>query len=125
MKSETVWADPAEVRAWAEEMPWEYLECRKRGWHQLDYYRAFYDKDIKAFREILLCWTCEAVTQENIISADDGSYIEHGSLKYVDKEYLREKGSGRIDAKGKDVIRLMVIQHRSQSTSPRRLKSVS
>lgn len=124
-RTEVAWADPTEVVSWAEDAPWEFLECRKRGFHMMDYHRAYYDKSVRAFREILQCVCCQVVTRENLISPDDGSYLEKGGLKYdPDSGYLREKGSGRIDEHGKNAIRLMVMRHRAENT-PRRLRKVS
>jgi hypothetical protein len=121
--SEVVWANPSEVAAWAEDMPWEYLECRKRGNHHMDYYRAYYDKDIKAYREILRCKCCKAVTRENIICPDTGDYLERGPMRYQEG-YLRPPGTGRMDNRSRGVVRLMVIQHRAEK-APRRLRRVS
>jgi hypothetical protein len=121
----TVWADPEDVRSWAARMPWEFLICRKRRFHHMDDAdRAYWDPGQRCYVEILRCSTCHVAYQENLMAAT-GHYIKRGQTKYDrDSEYLREKGSGRIDKDGQAAINLMVMEHSARKRAPRRLRSV-
>jgi hypothetical protein len=109
---EIKYASRAEVEAAVEEMPDEYLECRKR--HAWAPYSAHIEPD--AYEETERCLNC-GVKREQITSRRNGALL---STKYYDRPdgYLF-KGIGRISGGARDEVRRArverrVIRHKKQ-----------
>jgi len=127
LKPSAAAADPVEVHFWTDQLPDEYLECRRlghdfRGTERGD--TAHYSRKERAYVEIKLCRCCKAVECHNLVDPTNGDYIKH-TLKYVEHDYLREKGAGRIGKGGNGMVRLAHLERQVPRRAPRHLRSVS
>jgi hypothetical protein len=109
----------ADVLDWIDEVPEAYLECRDYM-HARFPWRAWWDSDAHAYREVLRCRRCTSQWSRLVYSTGKRS---RWSVDYVDG-YLRPAGSGRMQEADRDAMALRVTERLAEKTASKSGKKV-
>lgn len=110
-RQSTTWADPADVADKAREMPDGALLCRDLG-HAKIRRGAVWVPSLNCFEQTLAC-SHQCGTEWVRLVNQQGEVIS-SHIHYADG-YLMEPGTGRMDAEGRNRIRVEVMRREVQT----------
>ena len=99
----TKFADLGDVEEWQSQAKVAWIRCRSKG-HNMDDHDVKLDEKANAYIVILRCTRCYTERHE-VVNCDTGEVLTSKYDKHPDG-YLLPKGTGRIDAQGRGLIRI-------------------
>lgn len=104
----------------AASIPDEHLLCRLRGHRWEDYGRVSYSRKHKTFEEAVDCERCEA----NLVTIfrTDGEVLSR-RIDYTPAEGYLQKGNGRIDARGRQMLQAQRLDRRRRQAATTRKRA--